>query len=821
MLKRFALATTALVGLTAGFAAAPQPALAQTETAQRGPAIEEIIVTARKREESLQSVPLSVTAFTSDAIESRSLRNLSEIAQLTPGLSFNQDFGRRNDRPILRGQANILGESGVAYFVDGVYINGSILTYDLNDVERVEIIKGPQSALYGRNTYSGAINIVTKRPGEELTGRVGVELAQHGQWEVSGSIKSPIIPGKLAGGVNLRYYKFGGEHRNAFTGNKDDTERSASGSAVLVATPTERLTWQVRFARALDKDGPAPTFLQPASLNNCYFDRGTLYLGGGRYFCGDVEARNINRDDPRQIDNYDAGFNRQTTAVSSKVEYEVTDEISVTAITGWNRVEERFAQDADHSAGVFQTNILTPLGTPTGPTTRLFVLAQTDLSFDQRTWREDFSQELRVSYEGERVRGLVGAYYFRYTDDLQFLRTFSAAQQALIASSFSAAQARARAICASTPGCVTAIPTGSPLSGANRNGSNSLTINRAVFGSLEFDVTDRFTVSGEIRAAREDVKQLNFNQTTTTARVNQQPLSGEFNSLNPRFSAKYQLTDESQIYGVVARGTKPGGLNGPDAVAAGVPTYDEERVWAFEGGSKNTFLDGQLQANLALFYNKVKGYQLTSSIPTRTATTSITSNVGDANIKGLELSLNAAPAAIEGLSISANYAYTKSKFTSGADQEQGNLNDVLDNGLIDCSTGDQFPQIAGCQPTFGSIVGKRIPRAPSHQLSASVTYTQPLTDDWNWYIGADLSYESKKYVQVHNLATFGESTIVGLRAGVENERYAVRLWGKNVLDEDSPATVVRYVDGNDALKRAFFGVLRRGQQFGVTASAKF
>lgn len=821
MLKRFALATTAFVGLTAGYAAAPAPAFAQTETAQRGPAIEEIVVTARKREESLQSVPLSVAAFTSEAIEKRSLRNLAEVAQLTPGLSFNQDFGRRSDRPIIRGQANILGESGVAYFVDGVYITGSILTYDLNDIERVEIIKGPQSALYGRNTYSGAINMVTKRPGDELSGRVSVEGATHGQYEISGSVKSPLIEGKLAGGVNLRYYKFGGEHKNLFSGKKDDTERSASGSAVLIATPTEWITWQVRGARSLDKDGPPPTYLKSARDNNCLFSRDPQQLGFGQYFCGTVEAQPVNRDDIRQFQNTEAGFDRQSNALSSRLDVDVNDQITITAITGFNTLDERFTSDADHSAGAFQVFNLTPLGTPIGGGVFNFVLSQTDFSFDDRVARKDWSQELKVTWEGERARAVLGAYYFRDRRITRGVRSWTADNIALLNANAAAARATVTAQCARTPGCVRPNIVFAPFTSPSNNVENQLVINRAIFGSIGFDITDTLTVSAEARGAKEDVKRISTVQTFASPQPRQAPLSGTFKSFNPRFTADWQVTDENLLYAVVARGTKPGGLNGGEAVLAGLPTFKEERIWSYEIGAKNSFFDGQLQANVALFYNDIAGYQLTSAIPTRTATTSVTDNVGDAEVKGLELGLIAAPAAIDGLTLSVNYAYVHSKYTRGVDQTQGTLNDLADDGLINCSIGDQFPDRAGCQSLFGSIVGKRIPRHPVHQLSASATYTQPLTTEWDWYIGADLSYESAKYVQVHNLASFGEATIIGLRAGVESEQYAVRLWAKNLFDEDSPATVVRYQDANESLKRAFFGVLRRGQQFGVTATAKF
>jgi len=142
----YALAASTALTAFAGFSA---PTFAQQEAQL---AIEEIIVTSRKREESLQDIPVAVTAFTNDFLVEQGITDLFEVARLTPGFSFEKSGGRGFDRPVIRGQANILGESGVSYFIDGVYITGDLTAYDLTDIERLEVVKGPQSAPYGRNT---------------------------------------------------------------------------------------------------------------------------------------------------------------------------------------------------------------------------------------------------------------------------------------------------------------------------------------------------------------------------------------------------------------------------------------------------------------------------------------------------------------------------------------------------------------------------------------------------------------------------------------------------------------------------------------------
>ena len=141
--------------------------------------LEEVIVTARKREENLQEVPLSVTAFSSSTLQDYRMFSPEDIAGFTPGFSFVNSFGRDSDRPVVRGMSNILGAPNASFFIDGVYVPGTISSTELQMLERVEVIKGPQAALYGRATFSGAINYVTRRPTNELEGQVTVTVAEH------------------------------------------------------------------------------------------------------------------------------------------------------------------------------------------------------------------------------------------------------------------------------------------------------------------------------------------------------------------------------------------------------------------------------------------------------------------------------------------------------------------------------------------------------------------------------------------------------------------------------------------------------------------
>ncbi|MXW30235.1 MAG: TonB-dependent receptor plug domain-containing protein, partial [Chloroflexi bacterium] len=238
---------------------------APSEAASAGGPIEEIVVTARKRTESLQDTPVAVTALTADQIAEFGVQSLADISKMTAGLLFDSEFTRGANRPVIRGQANILGASGVSYFIDGVYVSGSIDDYDLDDIERIEIVKGPQSALYGRNTYSGTINIVTRSPGDEFRASVKGEVAEDGQFLARASLSGPIGE-TLSGGVTLRHYEMGGHVTNRYDGKDIGIQESRSVSGVLEFTPNERLSMRGRAYWSERDDG------QPAIFASRYFD---------------------------------------------------------------------------------------------------------------------------------------------------------------------------------------------------------------------------------------------------------------------------------------------------------------------------------------------------------------------------------------------------------------------------------------------------------------------------------------------------------------------------------------------------------------------
>ena len=804
------LALTVLLPGTAAAQGAPEAAEAS------GP-IEEILVTARKRTETLQDTPVAITAVTADQIEDFGVQSLADISKMTAGLLFDSEFTRGANRPVIRGQANILGASGVSYFIDGVYVSGSIDDYDLGDVERIEIVKGPQSALYGRNSYSGAINIVTRSPGEELRASVQADVAGDEEFLIRASISGPIGD-TLAGGLTVRHYEMGGHVTNQFDGKDIGEQESRSIAGVLTFTPNERLSVRARAYYAERDDGQPGIFARRYFDNNCYPDDGALYGGAGRYYCGVVKPGNVNIDWPVQAP--EARLTDDNLQLSLRVDYDLNDLWQLTYIAGYGERDEENVYDGDYLPTSFQVSNFTPngfpyAGFPVPPFKYGYVGSMTDFTFANAAEIDDWSQEVQLSFDTDRVRGLIGAYYYKQDSTERDIRQVSAEQQALAAGNWFSEFLRMQGVCAANFLCESMAPFFGSTITVPRDVNDIEIENAAVFGLVSFNLTDQVTVTLEGRYQDENIDQRAVVQDLGSPAEAPVVSSASFDGFLPRLTVDWQPTDDHLLYITYAEGTKPGGFNSTVAIEAGVPTYDEEEVKSIEIGAKSVLLDGQVRANVALYFNELTGYQLTQNVQAGQNAQSATVNAGDADINGLEAELLITPSELEGLSLRLNYAWTDAEYTEGFDQNQGVLLDVLDDRAINCSTGDQFPDVGGCQSIFGSIDGQQVPRTAEHQVFADMEYRQPIGDGWEWYAGVSYMFESSKYAQVHNLAETGDTGVLNARLGVVSDRYSIRLFGRNLNGEETGYNVIRYAEP-EAFRRNFIVAPRRDTYVGIS-----
>lgn len=787
--------------------------------------VEEVVVTARKRSEGLQDVPVAVTAITSDEIAEFGIRDLSDVSKITAGLIFDSEFSRGSNRPVIRGQANILGESGVSYFIDGLYVSGSIDDYDLSNVERIEVVKGPQSALYGRNTYAGAINIVTRGAGESARGEVSLQMAQFDQYQATAAISGPLGE-RASAGVNIRHYERGGPSTNEYDGSEIGVQQSRSLSAFVELKPNDKLSIVARAYSGARDDGPPPVTATRYFDNNCYPDDGSLYGGAGRYYCGVVDPGPINTDWTVQVP--EAQDTDDINQIGIRADLDLTDSMTLTWIAGAGERDEVYAIDGDYQPTSFHVANFTPNGFPFGgfadgpPFLYAYAGSMSDFTFASATDTESVSQEVQLAFDGDRARAMLGAFYYSEDAATRDIREVSAAQQGLAAANWAAEFARMRALCAASFLCQSMTPFFGSAIVVPRDANDISIVNTALFGMVSVDLGDNLGLTLEGRFQNEEIEQHAVVQDLGSPPESEVRASADFDGFLPRVTIDWRPNDSSLVYALYAAGTKPGGFNSTVAIEAGIPTYDEEEARGFELGYKTVLADGQVTANLAWFSNEIEGYQLTQNVQAGQNATSATVNAGDADISGFEGEVAATPSAMPGVTLRLNYAWTDPEYSQGYDQNEGLLLDVADDGLTNCSTGKQFPEVESCtgNAKFGSIAGKQVPRTATHQVFADAEIRRSLDNGWEWYVGASYVFESSKFAQVHNEAETGDTTLVNLRGGLVSDRYDVRLWARNVGGETTPYNVLRYAEP-EAFRRNFAIAHRPDTQVGVTVTARW
>ena len=828
-------------------ALAPARAEAQ-EAAQGTEPIDEILVTARKRQESLQEAPVAVTAFTAESLNERQIRSVEDVARFTPGFVFSKAFGRAVERPVIRGQSSILAgtnpsaEAGAAYFVDGVYYPGDIQSLDMQDLERIEVIKGPQSALYGRNTYSGAVNFVTRGPSEEFGARVAGHFDED-EYEANLTLGGHFTE-TLGASVTLRKLEFDGQWTNQVNGETVGGEATDAISAVLDFKPTSDLSLRLRAGYSEDRDGTRALFLQSAESNNCMPGTRSLasYPASGstnnnQYFCGDVGAQPIFLNTSPRVGDvvtlpgvpanvtvlgataYNAaqgvafsGVERDLAIVSLIGNWDIAGSgYSVNLSTAWRDEERRTGSDSDHSA----VNLITVPG-------GICFLCASDL--DEY---EDYSVELRfASPADERLRWSLGA--FHYEQD-QESRTINFANPDGI------------------PDTTTPCPAG-PNAGRICSGSPYRFLDvytDAFFGSMEFDINAQWMVNAELRY-EEDTKGFADLAPATPAT----PVSYDketFDHVTPRLTVRYRPSDILNFYAIYSEGVKPGGSNGRTGQQSGSPQFQEEESKNYELGAKTEWLERRLTANVALYFTDVTNQQLTTPVAIGAAgatstLTSIVTNQGSGEVLGAELELRFV--ATDNLTLGFNYARTDSEYTEGCDGDQFLL--TSGGGQFNANfPADEQPNNFNGQGDC-SIVGKQFPLTSKDTAAVTADLRFPLAnDDWLIYLNADATYESEKPVQVHNLAFIPEATVVGLRAGLQTDSWTAGIYARNLFDEDAPVAVTRWLQvpyflppggtiqpnvppappptagASYTLPRSFFGTLRRERQVGVEFTYRF
>ncbi len=606
MRKGIAIVGAALASWLASAGASAQSVSGQP-TQSSALELEEIVVTARKKAENLQEVPVSVVAISAEQIVRRSVNDLADLQKLTPGFTWGEGLSQLDVRPAIRGQSNIRAASQptVGIFIDGNNVPWrSGLNLQTVDVERIEVVKGPQSALFGRGVLSGAVNYVTQRPGDEFGGYVEALGASDGRTDLRGRLDLPVND-TLAFAVTGRWSEFDGFFRNNLTGRDGvGAEQARSGGVAMLFEPSETFSAYLQASYAWEWQAQSPWHVVPSNTQ-------TGMAPTQVWFVGELFT------DPALIShNCDtcAGTDRNTTWVTLNLDWQLGGG-TLTSMSAYNKTLVYFDTDIDFS-GLSETNL------PIGPfRNNLRQVISRDI--------DSIQQELRFASDATKsLRWLVGAYYYDETED-----GFGQGINGTIL----------------TPAQVPKTPQ-----------VNEVT-STSVFGAVYYDLTPRLTATAELRWNEDDA-----NVDFIFSGLPRQ-LDNTWEAWLPRVSLDFKWTDDVMLYASAAQGTKPGGFNtalgaGTVQLPAELLNFDEEKAWSYELGVKSTLLDRRLILNAALFRIDWTSVQVDDQFippPPTVGAAGYTSNAGKAEIEGFEL--EARWQATERLSLSTGYSYTPAR----------------------------------------------------------------------------------------------------------------------------------------------------------------
>jgi iron complex outermembrane receptor protein len=861
------------------------PILAPTAAAQEASlGLEEIVVTARKTEERLIDAPLSITAFSADDIEKKGFTTLEDVARSAPGVQYSQQGGQipgRFTSAIRFRGMNVNSDSPSlqlgSLFVDGIYVLGGTQSIPYDDVERIEVIKGPQSATYGRSTFGGAINYITRTPSlTEYSGKLNASGANYGEADVSASFEGPVVADKMSFRVGARYYTRGALF-NAGDGGGLGEETSKSAQLALYFKPTDAWDIKLRAFHAQDEDGPSTGGLvqgwrndsctgKTISTSDPLFPSATPM----NYICGAVPEQGtaIAANGSRNIIDTVTTFFVPQAAVNGQPRY-VIDNIVNRAIpavfdvptidhVGLIRTVTRFSLSTNYEfAGGYTATFQGGINELKANWIRSFGLTPLGLWWSRDPQdSEDESFEFRIaSPQDRKLKWLVGVNKY----DQTFLQSGSGGDAIWLCADFGAARPVGSPCGRPSP----TNPTGAvgsffftPNSAAQNTDKVST---EGIFASVSYDITDAWTASLEGRYSKDE---------TQKAILTTNPFVIEEKQFSPRAIIRWQPTEETNVYASYAKGFLPPSINAevaratprelaqynaggfpclsnpslPQCVAAPtVPsTVAGDELDMYEIGWKQQFWDRRAQINLAVYWAEWKNQKGRSAFVIQEDCGSFAHGgvAGATAANGCANGPNGLPAVAP--STGLPFVNTRNANVGGTSTLKGvefegaaRLTENWDLRLTATWAQSEYDDfifnfvtpIAG----FQQMAGNSNARFPEWSGSIAAGYTAPIANsDWTWFANTDLSYVGKTYVDESNLAYCKSYSLANLRVGGEKDGLRVEGFVRNLFDDDSWAACARWTDFDSAPTigqlTTFQGVAVTPQvprQYGIRVSIKF
>jgi iron complex outermembrane receptor protein len=756
------------------------PAAAQDTGSAEGSTggINELIVTARRREERLLEVPVAVSAFSAEELRKRNVESLVDVAKYTAGFSFENFAGGTNPAPIIRGLSqNTLTDrnQNVGTFVDGIHVQqqGNV-DLTLMDLDRIEVLKGPQNAQFGRSAFAGAINYVPRKANlSEVEGDVQFTAGTDERIDARANLSIPLWQDKLAVRVGAVTTEFDGTWNNNFSGGSrgiatkdggfgqsfDGTDGKLGGwdndaiQAQVRFVPIETLRVDLGYFKSnVNAEQAAIEFIRPNGSTIWGLEHETncnpSAAGLKRFYCGELEVNaDTVRVDPRSV-----GLQAETQLLSALVSWDILDNVSVTYQLGRNDLlQNAFGHSSNPPNPEREGCGLTAGGVPPcaggAPGAVLFQTGPGE--------QKAISHELRFDGRlfSDAVTWRLGYYHSEVRD----------------ASNINSIETR-RSVIEDPTGQIIVASLPAP---AQRFEDTT----DAVFGSVGWTFLDIWTLDVEARYAAEKRSQPSG------------PLPDDtYYDFTPRVSLKAQVTPDWMVYGSVAEGSKSGGFNTSRA-DPGFETYEQETNTTYELGGKQVLLDGMLQLNYNVFYIDWSDLQLPTAdlIPTVPGVTDPNYITNASGAESLGAELEAVVLFGDNWTVNLAASYANPEFDG----------DALDFGLGAQCASPQTEADRVCttvtvdrpdplpDAVAAPIGGNQLARTPTTQLGLGVEYRNEFRA-WEYRLRGDLSYQDKQYAEVLNLAWLPSRTLldVNLSMTSPSRNLTLTLWGKNVTDEE-------------------------------------
>jgi iron complex outermembrane receptor protein len=733
------------VGLTLSSAAVAQP-------------MEQIVVTARKQQETLLEVPLAVTALSAADIESRQISTLINATQYTPSFSIATNSVQRNDRSsqtlLVRGIVPIAGNQTTSVFIDGAPVAGAGFVAGLEDLERVEVLKGPQSAYFGRSVFAGAVNLVTRNPGSTFKGSAQASYGEHQSTDNRLSIEGPLAGDKLTFRISGRYYSRHGDFRNnAPEGERLGDETTASLSGILYATPSDTVTAKLFVVGFRDKDGATSVSKYSQLYFNCRVGSATT----NNYFCGTIKtlpestlAINLPQraidllvsnasglfDPYFKIFNHDPGLERRAWQGHLGVDVELPANLTFSSITAIH--QSRQVTLLNSTVENMAVNVPNPVFNATGP-----FPYPAFLQVLQNKVR-DFSQEIRLSTDQDKpLRAFIGFSWLR-------------------------AEAGTYAF-GNGPQAPTVFQQVTPLR----------TNTKGLFGSIAYDFTPEITLTAEGR--------YQMDKPTLYTRTRAVLAQAEYNNFIPRATLQYKFSDDNQVYLNYAKGVNPGTFNtslptqsaaaqqiARDRYGAGL-VVRPEKLSSYEIGYKGRLLDDRAQVTLAAYIARWRDQIATDQFlapsavnPAVTTVVRVLTNTGATNLWGFEAegSFRVLPE----LTLTGAFGYNKSTLKA-------------------------YPNVPFAAGLPTNVVGTELNNVPKFNGAVGAAWQQELGGtDFDWYARADYIFAAGLWDTVFNLAKSEAKNRVDARVGVMNDRFTIEAYALNLFNDKAPTSVSQVTD---------------------------